>query len=70
MSDLRRTCDFCQSEFDWTEAQLALDIQLRLIGSGLGDCCPDCDEKMVQIAIRDERRERRRERAWERANGA
>jgi hypothetical protein len=66
---LRRTCDFCQSEFDWTADQLLLDIQLRIMGSGLGDCCPTCDEKMVQIDIREERKERRRERRRERANG-
>lgn len=70
MSDaLRRTCDFCQSEFDWTPDQLLLDVQLRLLGSGLGESCRACDEKILRIDILHERKERRRERARERANG-
>ncbi len=64
--NLRRTCDFCQAEFDWTPEQRILDIQLRLHGFALGECCPACDEKMVQHDIREERRFQRRERARER----
>lgn len=66
MSDNTQTCDFCGCPFEWTDHQIVLNFKLRLRGSGLGACCPACDEKFVQIAIREERLERRRECARER----
>ncbi len=59
---MSQTCDFCQAAFDWTPDQVAMDLSLRLMGSGLGACCPDCDEKQVQIAMKEYRRDMRRER--------
>lgn len=53
---LRQICDFCQSEFDWTNEQRLLDIQLRLLGSALGQSCPACDDTMAQLEIDREAR--------------
>jgi hypothetical protein len=64
-----QTCDFCQSTFEWSAEQIALDIRLRLMGSGLGAMCDACGERDIAASVKHERLERRRERARERANG-
>lgn len=67
MSD--QICEFCGAAFQWTPEQVALNTHLLLFArhcTGLGACCPDCDEKQVQLAIKQDRLDRRRDRDRER----
>lgn len=43
------TCDFCNAPFEWTPSEVGLDLALRVMGSGLGACCTDCDDKQIAI---------------------
>ena len=58
-----QTCDFCQTPFEWTAQQFAMDASLRHMGSALGAMCDACDDAQIAIEIKRERLERRRERA-------
>lgn len=51
MTERQQTCDFCKSSFDWTDEQVNLDLQLRLMGSGLGAMCDACGDKMIAAEI-------------------
>ena len=66
-----RFCEFCNAPVIWTEGQIALDKALAASPpcTGLGCVCNDCDEKIVQIAIRDEQRFQLEEAKLEQENG-
>ena len=51
MSDRTQKCEFCGTDFDWTDDQITLDAHLKLFGSGLGAMCDACGDKVIEIEI-------------------